>query len=115
MDQADADMRVFRGYMTGEAFRTIYRAVLTARAAKGDHQAGEFPGDECLYMRIDHGIDMLHEFKNFSVIFKESHYRLIPSGKLFIWFISPRIVYGPTVKDITSPIAGRIVWCSFLE
>ena len=105
MDEADADMGVFRGYMTGKAFRTVDRAVLAARAAEGNHQAGEFPGYECLYMRIDHGIDIIKESKHTAVFLEETDHRLVPACHGLILYVAAGVVDGPAVKHISATVA----------
>ena len=105
MDEADTDMGIFFCNMTGKAFRTVDRAVLAARAAEGDHKAGEFPGDECLYMRIDHGIDIIKVCKHTTVFLEETDHRLVTACHGLILYVAAGVVDGPAVKYISAPVA----------
>ena len=79
--------------------------MLAARAAEGNHQVGEFPGHECLYVRIDHSIDIIKVSKHTTVFFKETDHRLVPSGHGPVLDVASRIIYGPAVKHISATVA----------
>ena len=101
--------------MIREVFCTIYRTVLTSCTSEAYHQTCESATHICLNMRIHHSIYMLQKAGYLSVVFKEPYHRLIPSCQFLIWLITSGVMYRTAVKDISTTIAGRIVWNSPLE
>ena len=115
MDEADAEAGIFPGKVVGHVLSAVNRTVLTACAAEADHKAIESALHVCLHMRIHYPIGMLKETEHLTVVLKESYYRLVSSGQFLIWFISSRIVDRPAVEHVSSAVAGRVIWYSFLE
>lgn len=92
----------------------IYTAMLTARATETELQGGESSLDITTYMMVCQRIDMIQELQYLSIILQETDDRLVQSRQLLIWLISARVVGASTIEDITSSIAGWILWNAFL-
>ena len=88
--------------------------MLTTRATETELQGGESSLDITTYMMVCQRIDMIQELQYLSIILQETDDRLVQSRQLLIWLISARVVGASTIEDITSSIAGWILWNAFL-
>ena len=82
--------------------------MLTAGAPKCYLQVGE----SALYVArnrcIDQSVAAIEKRQYFTVVFKEHFDGSVASVELFVWFISPGVVDGATVKNETAAIARRV-------
>ena len=99
----------------GQMLGTIDRAVLSTRAAKGEHQIGKATLQVALYMSICQPIDTVEEGRDLAIVLQEFDDGSIQTRQLFIRFIASGVVRATAVKDITSAIAALILGDTTLE
>ena len=108
MVEEDPDARIFLPKVGSHMLRTIDRAMLTPSASEAYHETGETTTGVGLHMRIHDTIDMLKKTEYLPVIFKEPDHRFVTPRELLVWLISSRIVDGPAVEHISSPISRKV-------
>ena len=93
----------------------IHGAVLTACASKGEHKTGEASLDITCHMGIGKLINGIEEGEDFSVVLKETDYRLIQSCQFLVRLITSRVVSASAIENISTAIAAIILWNTFVE
>ena len=88
--------------------------MLSAGTTEADRQVTESPFHVPFHGSVDQSIYMVEEMKYLPVFFEKSDYRFVQSGKRLISFLFSGVIPGTAVKDITAPIACRIVGNAFL-
>ena len=111
-DDADA---VFRMEMLGQMLGAIHRAVLTARAAEGEHQVCEAALQIALHMGISQAIDAVEEGEDLAVVLEKLDDGSIQACELLVGLIAPGVVRGTAVEDIASAVAALILGDAALE
>ena len=113
---ADALFAVYEAYLDAkllvevgsEVLGTIYRTVLPAGAAEGEHEVGEAPFDVPPAMGIGKMIDGIEESKDFTVVLKELDYSFVHSRQLFVGLVTSGIMGRTAVKHIASAITALV-------
>ena len=83
---------VFPVQVFGKVLSAINAAMLATGAAERKHQIGETAFDVALAMRIGKTVYGIEESEDFTIVFKESDYRLVHSRQLFVRLIASGIV-----------------------
>ena len=82
--------------------------MLTACAAKTEHQVGETALNITGHMSVCQLIHAVEECQYLSVVLQESDYRFIESSQFFVWFLAARVVGAAAVKHISTAVARLI-------
>ena len=93
----------------------IYGAVLTACASKGEHKTGEASLDITRHMGISKLIHRIKEGEDFSVVLKETDYRLVQAREFLVRLVTSRVVSASAIEHISTAIAAIILWNTFVE
>ena len=101
--------------MSGDMFRTIDGAVLSAGTTESDLQMGESAFKETLHMMVNEFVHRLQKCEYLAVFFQEIYNRLVETGEMFELFILARVMGGAAVKDIPSSVAGIVRGNAFFE
>ena len=101
--------------MLRKVLGAIYGAVLTACASEGEHKTGEASLDISRYMGIGKLIYRVEEGEDFSVVLKETDYRLIQSREFLVRLVSSRVVGASAIEHIATAIAAIILWYALME
>ena len=91
----------------------IHGAVLSAGAAKTEHQAAESPLNIALHMGIGQSVHMIQECQYFAIFLQKILYGLVSSGQLFVLFIFARVVNPAAVEHISASVTGIVSRYSF--
>ena len=114
MGQPDDYVRIFFGKTGSQMLCAIYRTMLSSGAAEAYHKACESTARISLDVRFNYSIHMVQEADYFPVVFQKADDRLIPARQFLIRDISSWIMDGAAVKDISSPISGKVTRYTFL-
>ena len=120
---ADALFAVYEAYLDaeflvevgGEVLGTIYRTVLPAGAAEGEHEVGEAPFDVPSAMGIGKMVDGIEERKDFAVVVEEPYHRLVHSRQLFVGLVTSGIMGRPAIEDIAPAISAFVGGNAFFK
>ena len=93
----------------------IHGAVLTACASEGEHKTGEASLDIACHVGIGKLIHRIKEGQDFTVILKETDYRLIQARKFLVWFITSRVVGASAIEHIATAITAVILRNALVE
>ena len=115
MYEAYTDIRVVFRQVTGQMFGAIDRTVLASRTAEAHHKACEPAAQICLDMSVHDPVNMFKETYYLPVIFKESYYWLVATGKFLVRLIAARIMDRSAVEHISSSVSGHVLRNAFLE
>ena len=106
---------IFIMYMFCQMLGAIDASVLTACATKGEHEISKAALQVALHMRICQFIDIFQKGKNLSVVLQKTDNRFIQTCKLFVWFITTRIMRATAVKNVSAAISAGVFGNTFLE
>ena len=101
--------------MCGKMLGAIDRPMLPSGTPAACHKMREATGQEPVYMLVNGPIHFLKIFLHLPVTGKEPYDILIPSCRLPVLLITPRIVERTAVKHIAASVAAAVLRNSFLE
>ena len=99
---------IFATDVFAEMLCRIYTAVLTACTSETKHQTCEASLDVSAYMCIGKLVNIVEEREYFAIIFKESDYGFVKSGKLLVRVVTTRIMGGAAIKNVSSAVSALI-------
>ena len=94
---------------------TIHGAVLTACASEGEHKTGEASLDISCHMGIGKLIHRIKEGEDFSVVLKETDYRLVQSREFLVRLVTSRVVGASAIEHIATTITAIILRYALVE
>ena len=99
---------VFLVQVLSEVLCTIDGAVLTARAAEGEHEIGEAALQVTLNVVVSQAIDAIEKNGNLAVVLEEANNRSVQTCELLVRLVTTWVVCRSAVEDIASTIATLI-------
>ena len=94
--------------MLGQVLRAVDTAVLPARAAKAEHQAGEAALDVAAHVMVGQLVDTIEELQYLAIVFQKADDGRIQSRELLVGLITTRVVGAAAIKHIATAIARRV-------
>ena len=91
--------------MLSKVLCRIHTAMLTACAAKTEHQVGEAALHIASHMSVCQLIHAVEECQYLTVVLQESDYRFIEPCQFLVWLITTGVMGAATVKHITTAVA----------
>ena len=106
---AEADLNAeFLVEVLGQMLRAIDAAVLAARAAEGEHEAGESALQIAGHVCVGQGIDALEEGEDFAIVLEEFYHGGIQSRQLLVGLVAAGVVRAAAVEHVASAVAALV-------
>ena len=106
---AEADLNAeFLVEVLGQMLRAIDTAVLAARAAEGEHEAGESALQIACHVCVGQGIDALEEGEDFAIVLEEFYHGGIQSRQLLVGLVAAWVVRAAAVEHVASAVAALV-------
>ena len=105
---------IFLMQMFGQMLGTIHTAVLTARAAEGEHEVGEATLDVSFDVGVGQTEDAFEEGQYLAVVFEETDDGLLESCHVLVLLVTPWVVGAAAVENVASAIAALVLRNTFL-
>ena len=83
----------------------VNAAVLSASAAKAEHQVCKSPFHVALDMGISQFVYSVEKGQYFSVVFKKFDYRFVESGKFFVGLVAAGVMGASAIEHVATAIA----------
>ena len=97
----------------GEMLRRIDGTMLTARAAKREHQRGKTTLQIAFDVGVGEFVNAFEKGRDFAVVFEEANHGFVESSELFVGFVTAWVVGRATVENVTTTVAAFVFGNAF--
>ena len=97
----------------GEMLRRIDGTVLTARAAKREHQRGKTALQIAFDVGVGEFVNAFEEGCDFAVVFEKANHGFVESSELFVGFVTAWVVGRTTVENVAAAVAAFVIGNAF--
>ena len=93
----------------GKMLRRIDGTMLTARAAKREHQRGKTTLQIAFDVGVGEFVNAFEEGCDFAIVFEEANHGFVESSELFVGFVTAWVVGRATIENVAATVAAFIV------